>query len=339
MQLRRNEIMTGLLVIGTVVVVAGTLILLGAPGLFRPLTTYRIYFDNAAGIKLGAPVLLAGRKIGQVQKLYSPVSPEEDRRAQEEAAAVRPPDPNATPAPESNGKPKFEVRIDVQVDRGALVFRDALVRMITLGLLGEMAVDITQGTEASGRAHDGDIFAGERAPDFSQAAARLLDVVQPVAKEATATMKELQSTAQNLSRITDENSELNQALSEFKTFGEHLVDLTAPEGALTHSLANIEKISHDLSDNDNIKVTLQNFRASSEKLKSLMHDVEPVGRNIAEFSATVKSQPWRLIWPSTKKNPEPGPTQTPSEATITVRKSSKAKVKPTPSPTRSGAAR
>src|SRR2546423_7246938 len=120
MQLRRNEILTGLLVVGTVAVLVGTLILLGAPGLFRPLATYRIYFDNAAGIKLGAPVLLAGRKIGQVQKLYSPVSPEEDRRAQEEQAAFHPPPADATPAP-ANGRPKFEVRVDVQVDKSALV--------------------------------------------------------------------------------------------------------------------------------------------------------------------------------------------------------------------------
>ena len=89
MQLRRNEILTGVLVIGTVAVIVGTLILLGAPGLFRPLVTYRVYFDNAAGIKLGASVLLAGRKIGQVHKLYSPVSREEDERAQEAAAAIR----------------------------------------------------------------------------------------------------------------------------------------------------------------------------------------------------------------------------------------------------------
>ena len=93
--------MTGLLVVGTVAIMTAVLILLGAPGLFRPLVTYKIYFDNAAGIKLGAPVLLAGRKIGQVQKLTSPVSAEEDQRAQEAAAQLHPSDPNATPAPRS----------------------------------------------------------------------------------------------------------------------------------------------------------------------------------------------------------------------------------------------
>src|SRR6266699_6227915 len=100
MRLQRNEILTGLLVVGTVAVITGVLILLGAPGLFRPLVTYKIYFDNAAGIKLGAPVLLAGRKIGQVEKLYSPVSREEDERAVEVARSLRAANANFTPAPE-----------------------------------------------------------------------------------------------------------------------------------------------------------------------------------------------------------------------------------------------
>src|SRR4029077_7139246 len=129
MQLQRNEVMTGLLVVGTVAIITAVLILLGAPGLFRPLVTYKIYVDNAAGIKQGATVMLAGRKIGQVQKLFSPVSTEEDRRAQEAAAAIHPPDPNATPTP-SDGKPKFEVRIEVQVDKNALVYRDAHTRLM-----------------------------------------------------------------------------------------------------------------------------------------------------------------------------------------------------------------
>ena len=328
MQLQRNEILTGLLVVGTVAVIVGVLILLGAPGLFRPLVIYKIYVDNAAGIKLGAPVMLAGRKIGQVHKLASPVSREEDQRAQEAAASIRPPDPNATPMPASS-KPKFEVRIEVQVDKNALVYRDAQTRLMQLGLLGEMAMDITQGTEESGRAHDGEMFAGERTPDFSEAAAKMLEVIKPVAAEATSTMKELEATAQNLNHITDENSELNQALAQFKTFGQHLVELTAPEGSLTHSLKNIEKISNDLSANHNLEVTLQNFRVSSDKLKSMMTGLEPqikeAGENIKELTETVKSQPWRLVWPSTKKSPEKSSTPAPAETTITVRKSSLSK--------------
>src|SRR6478672_8366679 len=119
MRLQRNEILTGLLVLATIAVLTGVLILLGAPGLFHPLVTYKIYMDNAAGIKQGAPVLLAGRKIGQVDKLYSPVSKEDSARAAAAAAALHANDPSPTPAPAD--QPKYEARIDVKVDKNAMV--------------------------------------------------------------------------------------------------------------------------------------------------------------------------------------------------------------------------
>src|SRR5438477_6536409 len=333
MQLQRNEIMTGLLVIGTIAVVAFLLVLLGAPGLFRPLVIYKIYFDNAVGIKQGAPVMLAGRKIGQDKKPYAPLSPEEEQRAEEAPAAPKPPEPNAGPNPSPTpGKPRFEVRIDVQVDKSAKVYRDAKTRMIQLGLLGDMAIDITQGTEKSGRAKDGEIFAGERTPDLGEAAAKMLEVIKPVAAEATNTMKDLQQTAQNINRLTDENSELTLALGQFKTFGEHLSDLTAPDSALSHSLTNIEKISTSLTDNDNIEVTLRNLRNSSDKLKLAVTDLGPAGENIKQFSETIKTQPWRLIWPTTKKYAEASPTPSPGQRTITARKSARAKPRPSATP-------
>ncbi len=329
MQLQRNEILTGLLVIGTIAVVAFLLVLLGAPGLFRPLVTYKIYFDNAVGIKQGAPVMLAGRKIGQVQKLYSPVSLEEEKQAEQAAAASQRVEDIGSSAPSpAPAKPRFEVRIDVQVDKSAKVYRDAKARMIQLGLLGDMAIDFTQGTGASGRATDGETFAGERTPDLGEAAAKMLEVIKPVAAEATNTMKDLQQTAQNLNRLTDENSQLTLALGQFKTFGQHLVDLTAPDSALSQSLANIEKISTSLTENDNIEVTLQNLRNSSEKLKIATTELQPAGENIKQFSETIKTQPWRLIWPTTKKYADASPTPARSAAgqrTITVRKTAKAK--------------
>jgi len=331
MQLQRNEIMTGVLVVGTVAVLVFILILLGAPGLFRPLVTYKMYFDNAAGIKVGAPVMLAGRKIGQVQKLFSPVSPKDEESAQKADAVIHPPQPNASPTPAEN-KPRFEVRVDVQVDKSARVYRDARTRLTQLGLLGDMAIDITQGTEKSGRAKDGETFAGERTPDLGEAAAKMLEVIKPVAAEATNTMKDLQQTAQNINRLTDENSELTLALGQFKTFGQHLSDLTAPDSALSHSLTNIEKISTSLTENDNIEVTLRNLRNSSEKLKVATTELGPAGENIKQFSETIKTQPWRLIWPTTKKYAEASPTPAPAQGTINVRKTARIRSRPGSTP-------
>ena len=347
MQLRRNEILTGVLVLATVAILTGILIMLGAPGLFRPLVTYKIYFDNAAGIKLGAPVLLAGRKIGQVESLHSPVSLQDAAIVEQAANAVK--QPQTTAEPGAAPKPKYEARIDVRVDQDATVYRDARARLITLGLLGETAIDFTQGNEAAGPAQDGEIFIGERVPDFGEAIAKMLEVVQPVAKEATQTLKELQTTANNLSKITDEQSQLNMALAQMRTFAENLTSMTATDSPLQLALKNVEdisgdlnKITNDISANDNINVTLQNFRDSSEKLKSAMNDLAPdlraTGDNVKELTDTVKRQPWRLVWPSTKKYPEDEPRAATSD-TITVRKTTRARrgtPQPSPTPRRRG---
>src|SRR5206468_533485 len=100
--------------------------------------------DNAAGIKLGAPVLLAGRKVGQVKALNSPVSREEAAHALEAAGnlgSVSSGTPDAAPLP------RYEVRIDIEVDRSAVIYKNSTVRLMTLGLLGETAIDISGGND------------------------------------------------------------------------------------------------------------------------------------------------------------------------------------------------
>ncbi len=325
MQLRRNEIMTGLLVLSTVAVLTFILILLGAPGLFRPLVVYKLYFDNAAGIKLGAPVLLAGRKVGQVKTLNSPVTREEAAHAFEAAGNLG----TVTGSEGSGSKalPRFEARIDIEVDRRAVVYKNSNVRLMTLGLLGETAIDFSGGNDHSGRAEAGQVFAGNRVPDFGEAIAKIIGIIGPVAAEATNTMKTLQGTATNLNKITGEDSQLNLALGNFKVFTEHLNELTATESNLSKSLAHIEDLSNQLTKNDNITVTLANFRDSSEKLKNALDNLGPDLKetisNTKDFTATLRSQPWRLIWPSTKKYPPDEATPIPVRRATKVRRSSR----------------
>ena len=74
MQIHKNELGTGILVLVTLGVSVAILVVIGMPGVLKPLNTYRIYYDNANGIRPGAPVLLAGREIGKVTALESPVA-------------------------------------------------------------------------------------------------------------------------------------------------------------------------------------------------------------------------------------------------------------------------
>ncbi|MEA3209073.1 MAG: phospholipid/cholesterol/gamma-HCH transport system substrate-binding protein [Chthoniobacter sp.] len=318
MNFERQEIRTGLLVVVSLAILVGVLIYLGSPGVFGSQKTYRIYFDNAAGMKRGAQVLLAGRKIGQVERLYSPV-PENERP-----------------------KPKMEALVEVKVASDAPIYKNVKVTMAQPKLLGDMVIDFTSGEEASGLAPDGQSFIGERGGGLADAVPAVLEKIDPALKKATETLDSLQKTADNLTRITAEGSDLPAALTEFRKFGTNLNELSGPNGSLRHSLANIESLTGpdgkfagalddfsrmigpqsslcktfenterftaDLAENKDLGATLRNFRRASEKFNATVDQLGPqfshIGTNLEQASETVKREPWRLIWPSTKKYEE-----------------------------------
>jgi hypothetical protein len=128
-------------------------------------------------------------------------------------------------------------------------------------------------------------------------------------------LKELQSTVKHISKITDDDAPLTLALGQFKIFTEHLNELTASDSPLSKSLENIEDLSNQLTKNDNITVTLANFRDASKELKAALDSLDPNLKatlsNAKDFTATIRAQPWRLIWPTTKKYPQEEATPVP----------------------------
>lgn len=334
MNITRTEIRTGLLVVVSLAALVAVLLYLGAPGVFVPQNTFRIYFDNAGGIKPGAAVLLAGRKIGQVRSLYSPV-PAKDRPT-----------------------PKMETLVEIQVSQDARIYNKVRVLMTQSSLLGESVIDFTNGDEASGVASDGSHFLGERAGGLADAVPAVLEKLDPVLDEMTNTLGSLQKTSDNLNRLTSPGSDLPIALTEFKKFGvnlnemsgtggplrrsldnvekmtsddgklgkalTHISEITGPESSLSKTLKNTEAFTASLTNNRDIEVTLRNFRSASENLNRTMAQLSAqftqVGENLEQATDTVKRQPWRLVWPSTKKYEEPAATPATVKRATPVRK-------------------
>ena len=325
MTIFRNEIRTGLLVVSTLVGLVGLMIYLGAPGVFVAQKTFRIYFDNASGLEPGAPVLLAGRRIGMVTELHSPV-PEQER-----------PDP------------KMETMVEIQVDKSAKIFTKVKARMTLPSMLGKPVIDFTTGEEASGLAPENTAFIGERQPGLSDAVPTILEKLDPVLAKLTATLGSLQKTADNLTQLTEEGSDMPKALAEFKKFGVHLNELSGADSSLRRSLANIEKMTgdegklagvldhlsaitgpesdfakalanaekftSDLANSGDVEAALKSMRQATQNIDRqvtrLGGELHSAAGNLSQATDTVKRQPWRLIWPTTKKYPEenssPGP--------------------------------
>ncbi|MBV8099071.1 MAG: MCE family protein [Verrucomicrobia bacterium] len=307
MQIIRSEIRTGILVILTVGLLVGIVLYLSAPGLFRPVVRYRVFFDDAAAIKPGAQVTLAGRKIGTVDFIQSPV-PVSERPA---------------------GKPDYEAVITVQVSADAQIFKENNVTMRSFGLLAEAVIDFTQGNPSSGRAVNGDAFVGVRSPDLGEVGTTVIQKLEPTLKEATGTFIELHRTSENLTRLTAKDSafltSLEKTLDSFQVVGRNLQELTAKDGSVDQTLQGVQTALNDIhglvggaEKGEHLEKTLANFDAASGRLKSILGQVQGeldvfipkvniFAADMTTLSGKVKEQPWRLIWPNTIKYQQANP--------------------------------
>ncbi len=300
MQIRRQEILTGLLVLVTVAIVAFVVIRLGAPGVFTPLNTYYIMFDNASGIQPGAAVLLAGRRVGQVTKLESPMPYDQ-----------RPPDHK-----------DYEVLVTAQVKASAQIYKKVTVRMVQPSLLADSVIDFTSGQQKSGLAPDKTVFIGVRDPGIAESVSLALAQIGPIAEKAEVALKEVKDTAENLKRITSKGSEFDQAMAGFRNLGENLAEMSRKGGPLHHSIDNfqgltgeIDEIVARLNEEDTVQNTLASFRGVADRIEAVtvsldntLDGLDPqlgvILTNTEQMTDTLKRQPWRLIWPTTKKYPD-----------------------------------
>ena len=307
MQILRSEVRTGLLVILTLGFVVGIVLYLSSPGLFRELKSFRVYFDDAAGIKPGAAVMLAGRKIGTVAEIQSPV-PLKDR-------------------PET--RPNYEAMVRVQVSYDSLIYRETAVSMRSFGLLAELVIDFTNGNPNSGLAEPNEAFVGVRAPDLAEVGPLIIQKLEPALRQSEATLAELQKTSHNLTLLTAKDSLLTGTLKNFQDVGVNLKGITEKGGRLDSALAqvhealggvqevlgNVHNITLQLQKDDNLQKTLANFNASSGKLKVVLDSLDKTLRSalpridlivsdVGQLTDKLKRQPWRAIWPTTIKYPE-----------------------------------
>jgi phospholipid/cholesterol/gamma-HCH transport system substrate-binding protein len=141
-QLKWSQLKVGITVIAACVTLAILLFLMsGTGGLFTRRITIKSYFDNAEGLRQGAPVRLSGVDIGNVTHI---------RIVQ--------------------GKPLTPVEATMKIStRYAFgMRRDSVTSLETAGVLGETYLDIDSSQAVGGPVQDGDILPTQVHPDFNQ---------------------------------------------------------------------------------------------------------------------------------------------------------------------------
>jgi len=143
-QLKWSQLRVGITVIVASLTLGLLLLLMsGTSGLFTRRIVLKSYFDNAAGLRVGAPVRLAGVDIGNVTHI----------------SIIRDKDKQLTPV---------EVLMSVTTKYEYNLRRDSVTSLETAGVLGETYIDIDSSQAIGGPVQNGDTLPTQVHPDFNQ---------------------------------------------------------------------------------------------------------------------------------------------------------------------------
>jgi phospholipid/cholesterol/gamma-HCH transport system substrate-binding protein len=163
-QLKWSQLRVGLTVLFASVTL-GVLIFVmsGTGGWFTRKITLRSYFDNAGGLREGAPVRLAGVDIGNVTSIRI-----------------------------VGGKPTTPVEVTMKVNTkySFNLRKDSVTLLSTAGVLGETYVDVDSSTAKGPEATDGDTLAARSQPD-----------IQDVVRASQGTLQNMDALLKRVDRI------------------------------------------------------------------------------------------------------------------------------------------
>jgi phospholipid/cholesterol/gamma-HCH transport system substrate-binding protein len=143
-QLKWSELRVGITILVAAIALGVLLFLMtGTSGLFTHRITVKSYFDNAEGLRLGAPVRLSGVDIGNVSLIR--IIPDKDKQL--------------TPV---------EVTMKISTKYSYDMRRDSVTSLETAGVLGETFLDIDSSQAVGSPLQDGDTLPTQVHPDFNQ---------------------------------------------------------------------------------------------------------------------------------------------------------------------------
>ena len=165
-QLKWSELKVGLTVLAASITLAVLIMLMsGTGGLFTSKITLKSYFDNAGGLREGAPVRLQGVDIGNVSKIR----------------VVSDPNRKLTPV---------EVTLKVSTRYLSNLRKDLVTLLSTAGVLGETYIDIDSSVAKGPEVEQGDILTTRDTPQ-----------IEDVVRASQSTLQNLDALLKRLDRI------------------------------------------------------------------------------------------------------------------------------------------
>jgi phospholipid/cholesterol/gamma-HCH transport system substrate-binding protein len=210
-QLKWSQLRVGITVLIATLTLAVLLFLMsGSTGLFTRRITLQSYFDNAQGLREGAPVRLSGVDVGNVSKIL--IVPYKDKQL--------------TPV---------EVVMKVSTKYNYAIHRDSVTSLETAGVLGETYLDIDSLQALGPPARDGDTLPTQVHPDFNQvvrASQGTLENMDALLKRADRILAFAESGKGSLGKLIYDPTLYNRFSSTIAEFQQIVQQVGSGEGSL-----------------------------------------------------------------------------------------------------------
>jgi phospholipid/cholesterol/gamma-HCH transport system substrate-binding protein len=250
-QLKWSQLRVGL----TVLVASATLAVLiffmsGTGGWFTHKIRLRSYFDNAGGLRVGAPVRLAGVDIG-----------------------------NVTGVRVVNGRQATPVEVTLKVNTTYMfsLRKDSVTVMSTAGILGETFVDIDSATAKGPEAADGDVLQSRGQPDVQdvvRASQGTLQNMDALLKRVDRILAFVESGQGSIGKVIYDPAlydRLNGVVGEFKGL---LDDIQSGKGSIGPLLKNDEAYKKVIAAIDKVNAMVDDLQQGKGSAGKLLKDPE-----------------------------------------------------------------
>jgi phospholipid/cholesterol/gamma-HCH transport system substrate-binding protein len=238
-QLKWSQLRVGITVIVAALTLAFLLFLMsGTNGFFTRRITLKSYFDNAQGLRPGAPVRLSGVDVGNVTKII--IVPDKDKQL--------------TPV---------EVIMKLSTKYNYAIRRDSMTSLETAGVLGETYLDIDSIQALGPPAKDGDTLPTRVHGDFNEvvrASQSTLENMDALLKRADRILAFAESGKGSMGKLIYDPTLYNRLSSTIAEFQQIVQQVGSGEGSLGRLI----------SRND----AYEKFIATLDKMNAVIDDLQ-----------------------------------------------------------------
>ncbi len=247
----------GLFVSLSAVALAGTILFFGEIPFFKgEKETYYVYFKNVAGLSKGSDVRVAGVKVGKVEDILF-----------------------------EDGK----VKVVLRLERDVPIFRDAVAKIESLGLLGDKYVEIDPGRPESGKLPPGSVIAKTQTPtDISKMVETFQKTGENLNRLVTQITLLVESNRRDIERLIDNLNRLSVSLTKL---------IEENKENFRETLQNVSKITEELK--KSVPRLVRSYEMLTRSLNTLVKETSPEIRetlqNVKEISATLREDLPKLV--------------------------------------------